>query len=76
MMAEEGHELEGKAPCAQHRALKIRRSKFWIRKFCSEKIEEMKQRAARKSARNNYPREVEHHSAVDFEEEHADEEPW
>jgi hypothetical protein len=40
------------------------------------KIEEMTPHAARRSARNNYPRGVEHHSAVEIEEEREDEEPW
>jgi hypothetical protein len=53
---------------------------LWIRKFCSEKIEEVTPHAARRSARNNYPkyypRGVEHHSAVEIGEERKDEEPW
>ena len=77
MMAEEGHELEWKAPRAQYPALKIR-SKIEIldTQIQLRKIEEMTQHAARRSARNNYPRDVEHDSAVEIEEEHEDAEPW
>ena len=75
MMAEEGQELEGKAPSAQCPAMKIR-SKIEILDANSAQIEEIKQHTARRSARNNYPRGLEHHSAVEVEEEHGDEAPW
>jgi hypothetical protein len=39
------------------------------------KIEELKQHAARRSARNNYPRGVEHHSAVEIKEKRENKEP-
>ena len=69
-MAEEGHELEGNAPCTQPPPLKIR-SKIEIleTQILLRKIEEMKQDAAHRSARNNHPRDLEHHSAVEIEEE-------
>jgi hypothetical protein len=41
----------------------------------AQKIEEMKQHAARRSARNDCPRDVEHHSAVEMKEEREDKEP-
>jgi hypothetical protein len=76
MMAEEGHELEGKAPRAQHPALKIRsKIEIWIRKFCSDEIEEMKQHAAHRSARNDFPWDLENPSGVEVEEEREDKEP-
>ena len=36
----------------------------------------MKQHAARRSARKNYPRDLEHHSAVEIKEEREDKEQW
>ena len=77
MMAEEGHELEGNAPCTQPPPLKIR-SKIEIleTQILLRKIEEMKQDAAHRSARNNHPRDLGHHSAIKIEEERGDEEPW
>jgi hypothetical protein len=75
-VAEEGHELEGKAPRAQHPAIKMR-SKIEILdgQILLRKIEEMKQHAARRSARNDYSRGVENHSAVEIKEEREDKEP-
>ena len=53
---------------------KDRIEKFWMQNF-SEKIEEMKQHAAHRSARYNPPLDLEHPSAVEIEEEREDQEP-
>jgi hypothetical protein len=76
MMVEEGDKLEGRAPCAQLPALKIR-SKIEIleTQIFSEKIEEMIQHTAHRSARNNSPRDLEHPCGVEIEEEREDKKP-
>jgi hypothetical protein len=53
----------------------VDRIKILKTQIFSEKVEEMKQHTAHRSARNNSPQDFEHPSGVEIEEEREDKEP-